>query len=378
MAKWINTFIGDLCTSVSISFNSKLSKVILINTSDVLDGNILNHTLVENKNLKGQFKKTFKKGDILYSEIRPANKRFAYVDIEDTSLYIASTKLMVLRPNKNIIEPRFLFSILKSQSIVNELQHLAETRSGTFPQITFISELAPMEVKIPDRITQKQIISILETIESLIQTNITINDNLEQQAQAIFKKNFIECIEKDIVTLSDYCSFVKGKNPKLVADYFKKDYELYLNIDTLTNNKISYTTPDCLIKAGEKDILMVMDGASSGTVYFGKNGVVGSTIAKIVTLDDNMREIIYQALKYYENDIKNHTTGSAIPHTDKQYVLQLKISLPKNYHMFSTYFEKIRELIISNRNKNNILKSLRDTLLPKLMSGEIDVSNIKV
>ncbi|UTC72670.1 restriction endonuclease subunit S [Treponema sp. OMZ 791] len=178
MAKWINTFIGDLCTSVSISFNSKLSKVILINTSDVLDGNILNHTLVENKNLKGQFKKTFKKGDILYSEIRPANKRFAYVDIEDTSLYIASTKLMVLRPNKNIIEPRFLFSILKSQSIVNELQHLAETRSGTFPQITFISELAPMEVKIPDRITQKQIISILETIESLIQTNITINDNL--------------------------------------------------------------------------------------------------------------------------------------------------------------------------------------------------------
>ncbi|UTC72667.1 restriction endonuclease subunit S [Treponema sp. OMZ 791] len=273
--------------------------------------------------------------------------------------------------NTNLIIPRFLYYkiLLLDLKKYNEGTTIPSLRTETLNKLQF---------DIPKLEAQKKILSILAPIDKKIRNLNKINDNLEQQAQAIFKKNFIECIEKDIVTLSDYCSFVKGKNPKLVADYFKKDYELYLNIDTLTNNKISYTTPDCLIKAGEKDILMVMDGASSGTVYFGKNGVVGSTIAKIVTLDDNMREIIYQALKYYENDIKNHTTGSAIPHTDKQYVLQLKISLPKNYHMFSTYFEKIRELIISNRNKNNILKSLRDTLLPKLMSGEIDVSNIKV
>lgn len=66
--------IGDLCSTISDTYKGTDAEVVLINTSDVLDGEILNHQLVENKNLKGQFKKTFRKEDILYSEIRPANR----------------------------------------------------------------------------------------------------------------------------------------------------------------------------------------------------------------------------------------------------------------------------------------------------------------
>ena len=61
--------LGQLCQSVSETFHSTSCEVVLINTSDVLEGLVLNHHRVENKNLKGQFKKSFKKGDILYSEI---------------------------------------------------------------------------------------------------------------------------------------------------------------------------------------------------------------------------------------------------------------------------------------------------------------------
>lgn len=128
--------------------------------------------------MKGQFKKTFKKNDILYSEIRPANKRFAFIDFDDTTAYIASTKLMVLRPRKGRVMPKFLFAILKSQYMLNELQHLAETRSGTFPQITFISELAPMSVLLPDFETQSKIVSLLDSIEGRMQSNNAINNNL--------------------------------------------------------------------------------------------------------------------------------------------------------------------------------------------------------
>ncbi|MEZ3486217.1 MAG: restriction endonuclease subunit S [Lachnospiraceae bacterium] len=91
-----------------------------MNTSDVLDGHVLNHQKVENKKLKGQFKKTFQKNDILYSEIRPANRRHAYIEIEDTSYYIASTKLMVLRPKTDIVLPKYLFAFLKSKKVVDE------------------------------------------------------------------------------------------------------------------------------------------------------------------------------------------------------------------------------------------------------------------
>ena len=191
MAEWVECTIGDLCDTISDTYKGNDENVILVNTSDVLEGKVLNHTQMPNKNLKGQFKKTFRKNDILFSEIRPANKRFAFIDFEDTSNYIASTKLMVLRHNAKVI-PEYLYAILKSNYILAELQHLAETRSGTFPQITFTSELAPMKVNLPDKKTQKQIVSILSSIEQKMDSNETINNNLEQQAQAIFKAWFVD------------------------------------------------------------------------------------------------------------------------------------------------------------------------------------------
>ena len=177
MAEWVECTIGDLCNTISDTYKGKDEYVVLINTSDVLEGKVMNHKTVANKNLKGQFKKTFKKDDILYSEIRPANKRFAFVDFENTSNYIASTKLMVLRHNDTVL-PEYLFALLKSNCVIDELQHLAETRSGTFPQITFSSELASMRVFLPDRETQKRIISVLSSIEKKIDKNLVINNNL--------------------------------------------------------------------------------------------------------------------------------------------------------------------------------------------------------
>lgn len=99
--EWKEVDICQLCDSVSETYKGNASEVVLINTSDVLDGKCLNHEYVPNKKLKGQFKKTFRKGDILYSEIRPANKRFCFVDFEPKD-YIASTKLMVLRAHEDI------------------------------------------------------------------------------------------------------------------------------------------------------------------------------------------------------------------------------------------------------------------------------------
>ncbi len=178
MSEWKNYTLGDICDSVSITYSRNDAEVILINTSDVLEGEILNHSTVANKNLKGQFKKTFQKNDILYSEIRPANKRFAFVEIENTEQYIASTKLMVIRPNCTLVRPKFLYALLKSKVVIDELQHLAETRSGTFPQITFGAEVAPMQISLPDLTTQDKIIDVLFCLEDKIKGNNEINNNL--------------------------------------------------------------------------------------------------------------------------------------------------------------------------------------------------------
>ena len=168
--------VGDVCSTVSETYKGKADRVTLINTSDVLEGQVLNHDRVPNVNLRGQFKKTFQQDDILYSEIRPKNKRFAYIDFCPTD-YIASTKLMVLRANRTKVLPKYLHYFLKNDVTIAELQMLAETRSGTFPQITF-TELANLSIPVPPIADQETIIDILECIDNKIGCNRDINDNL--------------------------------------------------------------------------------------------------------------------------------------------------------------------------------------------------------
>lgn len=137
-----------LCKSVSESEYSKLDSAILINTSDVLDGKVLHNKYSKKTEMLGQFKKTFKSGDILFSEIRPQNKRFAFINFEQTSNYIVSTKLMVIRNTSTLLLPKYLYLFLTHPKTVNTLQVGAESRSGTFPQITFDENIGQLDIKI--------------------------------------------------------------------------------------------------------------------------------------------------------------------------------------------------------------------------------------
>lgn len=96
------TTLGEVAFPVSDTFNfSNKDKVHFLNTGDILEGKLLHNDLSMVKTLPGQAKKSFKINDILYSEIRPANKRYMLVDF-DSSNSVASTKLMVLRTKENI------------------------------------------------------------------------------------------------------------------------------------------------------------------------------------------------------------------------------------------------------------------------------------
>ena len=188
--EWKEVKLEDVVDTISKRHKFDKDKIILINTSDVLEGKVLNHEYVQNENLKGQFKKSFQKNDILYSEIRPQNKRFAYVDFQSDD-YVASTKLMVLRKKNEMITSNFLYQILKSDDLINELQVIAESRSGTFPQITY-NELSRMKIKLPPLDEQKAIAHILSTLDDKIEVNNQINKTLENMAQAIFKQWFVD------------------------------------------------------------------------------------------------------------------------------------------------------------------------------------------
>ncbi|HHL2929540.1 restriction endonuclease subunit S [Citrobacter freundii] len=151
---WQTKSMHDLVESVSITFPlSKTDKVIFLNTGDIEKGSFLHQNYSKTEGLPGQAKKSIKKGDILFSEIRPENKRYAFIHFESDD-YVVSTKLMVLRA-KNEINPLLPYFIITLEDNTKKLQRIAELRSGTFPQITFkelefISFIMPNNDKIMD------------------------------------------------------------------------------------------------------------------------------------------------------------------------------------------------------------------------------------
>ncbi|MCM2358034.1 MAG: restriction endonuclease subunit S [Geobacteraceae bacterium] len=143
---WCVYKLEELIDTVSITHKFDTDEVVFLNTSDIESGKVLNHSYSKVEGLPGQAKKSIRKLDILFTEIRPANKRFALIDF-DADDYVVSTKLMVLR-SKVDIHPIVIYNYLTSDEILNWLQHLAESRSGTFPQITF-SQVKELKIALP-------------------------------------------------------------------------------------------------------------------------------------------------------------------------------------------------------------------------------------
>lgn len=169
--------IKDIVDTISLTHKFNKDMLIAINTSDVENGVMHEGTLTLVQDLKGQFKKTIKKNDILYSEIRPANRRFALVTKDDCSDYVVSTKLMVLRKKNKDVDLKYLYYCLTNQPFLDMLQRRAENRIGSFPQITFdlLSEYA---FYIPLLEEQKRISNVISFIDRKIELNKRINDNL--------------------------------------------------------------------------------------------------------------------------------------------------------------------------------------------------------
>lgn len=385
--------VGEVCSSISDTYREKKNMVTLINTSDVLEGRVLNHERVPNSNLKGQFKKTFQRDDILYSEIRPQNRRFAYVDFSPID-YIASTKLMVIRAKKDVVSPKYLYYFLKNSSTVAELQLLAETRSGTFPQITF-SEVANLTIPVPSLAVQEVIVQTMQCLEDKITCNEQINDNLEQQAQSYFQELFVDNADPEwaIGTISDLGTVVGGSTPsKAKPEYYTESGIAWITPKDLSINKSKF------VSHGENDITELGLKNSSaaimpeGTVLFSSRAPIGyiAIAAGEVTTNQGFKSVVpkpeigtpfvYFFLKNTLPVIEGMASGSTFKEVSGSTMKNVPAVIPdaETLAKFSDFCAPIfaQQRILEEQNQS--LATLRDNLLPKLMSGEIDVSAIQL
>lgn len=182
-SEWLNkctetTSIGELSNNILDYTPITTEMVRLLNSSDVTEGVFPVAPLVPNKDLKGHFKKRFQFGDILYSEIRPRNHHYGYV-MFDTSDYIASTRLMVIRAITSKVSPALLYQYLLLPGVEAEFTLKTESRSGTFPQGNY-ADMASIIVPYSSIESQSTVSDILLQIRKTIAQNQLENRHLEE------------------------------------------------------------------------------------------------------------------------------------------------------------------------------------------------------
>lgn len=180
---WKVAELGEFIESYSKTHQFNKDKLIFLNTSDILSGVFLNNTYMQVADMPGQAKKEIRQGDILFSEIRPANKRYALVTFPADD-YVVSTKLMVLRTTQNRLSNLRFYHLLTMDKTLNELHREADGKSGTFPQITFDENLRHRKFIIADDQTEQQ-------FEYLLQAYYKLNKVTQQEIKYLEQAKFI-------------------------------------------------------------------------------------------------------------------------------------------------------------------------------------------
>ena len=307
--------------------------------------------------------------------------------------YIASTKLMVIRAKKDVVSPKYLYYFLKNSSTVAELQLLAETRSGTFPQITF-SEVANLTIPVPSLAVQEVIVQTMQCLEDKITCNEQINDNLEQQAQAIYHERFETVSPNDlpsdwrIVTLGEVAtisnkSFNPLKEPEILLEHYsipafdEARFPVFELSTSIKSNKFIIDASCFMISKLNPTTKRVWK-----PYCLTGNAVCSTEFIVYKAKDQSITDFLYSVIDSgsFSDFMCSHVTGStgSRQRTTPSDTLSYELILPSEDELaeFQSLVSPMYAQMRINAIENDKLKRLRDSLLPKLMSGEIDVSSV--
>ncbi|HCG6061846.1 TPA: restriction endonuclease subunit S [Vibrio parahaemolyticus] len=336
--------------------------------------------------------------------IIPKNARY--------SSYVVSQSQMKLTVNSEIAHPYYIYSFFRTDKAKQQIETHAIV--GGVPHIN-LGILKALEIPLPPLNIQKKIVNIIRSIDQKITLNTQTNQTLEEMAQAIFKSWFVDfdpvkakmngeqlegmdaataslfpekLVESElglipdgwaVGTLSDvakYCSARTSIDGVTVENYISTENMLADKKGVTAASKLPTAKTIAAYKTG--DILV-----SNIRPYFKKiwlaegnggrsNDVLGFESSAPNT-DSFLMNLLYQD-SFFEYMTRT-SKGAKMPRGDKTAIMNWEMAVPpvELREAFSTIVDKFYKLIPQNRAQNETLESLRDTLLPKLLSGEIEL-----
>ena len=337
--------------------------------------------------------------DILISKDGTIGK-LGYVKNLEMDSTVASGIFVVRNQNEEYIDTDFLYYYFKSPFFKWFIKSVTE--GSVIPHL-YQRDFTDMEFNLFNLDTQKKCSSILNAIEEKINVNRKINKNLEKTLITIFNSWFINFenydnskrmkiddsygeipVDWSVEMLEDYVDFVTGVEPGSknyhekpepndipflrVGDLGSRDNGVFIDPSLSKNKILKYD-----------DIVLSLD-ATIGIVKMGLEGAYSTGMRKLVIKNDNINQpFLYCLVKSnrIQRIIETFATGTTILHAGKSIKhMNFVLSDKKTMDDFGKIGNPIISIILTNLKEIEYLTNLRDTLLPKLMSGEIDVSKI--
>ncbi len=318
------------------------------------------------------------KGEVLYTNIGSQLGNSAIYEFDDEA--IITWNVMKLIPNKDIIDNYYLCYLLNS----NKSYIKALNTSSTMP---FVSGKALMNVEfeVPDLQTQKKVIKVLKNIEDKIKLNNEINNNLHELMKIMFNNCIDNLEEYEESVLSKIANYKNG----LAMQKFRPIDESGLPVIKIKemNSGITSETERCRsdidsdVIIDNADILFAWSGTLCMSIWCEGRAGLNQHIFK-VTSDKYPKWFYYfWTLKYLDNFIEiaagKATTMGHIKRTELDKAI-VKIPNEKIMEKMDKIFTPMFNEYVNNSIESKNLSELRDTLLPKLMNGEIDLDNIEI
>ena len=303
----------------------------------------------------------------------------AQIKQEDLPLYIAQ-RVACIRHNELSLQS-FLYYQIFSQAFE---KYIKAVHTGTSIPHVSLKQIGDYPIYLPSLKVQQRIASILSSLDDKIEVNRRINENLEAQAQALFKSWFVdfepfkdgEFVESElgmipkgwrVYCLSEFLPVITGKKDANVATG---------GIYPFFSCSQDYGWTDDYSFEG-KAILVAGNGDFNVKMYNGKFEAYQRTYV-LIPHNPQYTAWLFYAVKYHLNDITSAARGSVIKFITKGNLADFKFPAPTRIEKSDVIdkFDNIRELIASNELESHRLATLRDTLLPRLMSGELKVNEI--
>ena len=339
----------------------------------------------------------FRNGDTIMARITPCleNGKIAKVSVlSDDEVGFGSTEYIVFRAIDGVSDAEFLYYLICSPLVRNPAIKSMVGSSGR--QRVQTDVVASLNIEIPPFEEQRKIGGLLKALDDKIELNNQINNNLEEQLSALFVNMFghsIDSLDNSDIKLGDLIESVdnRGKTPPLSDE--PTDYPI-IDVRALSGNSriIDYTnctkyvskeTYNNWFRSGhpkEYDILISTVGSlAEMKIFLGTIGCIAQNVVGFRTKGISPL-YLYQYLNYIKNDLVAYNIGSVQPSIKVTHIIKhsIYVASKEDIEIFDNIARNITKKIFANCQENEALKQMRDTLLPKLMSGELDVSNIKI